>query len=480
MAHSVLFDYHDAIAALPGSTSVRQRLVQDALKYLDNLAKEAGNDRSLLRELASAYEKVAAVQGGAAASTMGAVLSASNLGETAGAEQSSRKAVAIRERVSQLEPSKRQARKELADSYTALGGLYVLAGPPEKAVEFARKAVDIYQGLLAMDPGDEALLDGLGTAYLSLAKALGSPGVPNLGDSKAALDYLDKAVVIGEKLLALHPNNLNQQQTLGTLHNTLGLMFSATGQRKEELAEYQKAVAIDQALVAADPGNTLFRRELAVQLGNVGSTMVQLKDKTGALEYFRQALAIYEALVAADPSDVSIRRNLAVGYRNVGVALGVTDRMEALRNFQKAAAIFAEIVAKDSKNDDFRRQWAHTYLATSRFQLEIDDLDGAVESALEGIRIDEALVAASPANASAQNTLALLYFQLGTSHVKWSSKIEAAKATQTEHWHNAKDAFVKSLNIYQEMKQKGTLTGADAGKPDEVAREIAKCDAALK
>ena len=29
------------------------------------------------------------------------------------------------------------------------------------------------------------------------------------------------------------------------------------------------------------------------------------------------------------------------------------------------------------------------------------------------------------------------------------------------------------------MKSKGTLNGIDAGKPDELAKEIAKCDAAL-
>jgi hypothetical protein len=34
--------------------------------------------------------------------------------------------------------------------------------------------------------------------------------------------------------------------------------------------------------------------------------------------------------------------------------------------------------------------------------------------------------------------------------------------------------------IYQDMKSKGTLSGDDAGKPDGLAKEIAKCDAALK
>src|SRR5438045_7233745 len=63
LAHSVLFDYHDAIAALPGSTGVRQKLVQDALQYLDNLSREASNDRDLMRELATAYQKVGQIQG---------------------------------------------------------------------------------------------------------------------------------------------------------------------------------------------------------------------------------------------------------------------------------------------------------------------------------------------------------------------------------------------------------------------------------
>jgi hypothetical protein len=36
------------------------------------------------------------------------------------------------------------------------------------------------------------------------------------------------------------------------------------------------------------------------------------------------------------------------------------------------------------------------------------------------------------------------------------------------------------LDIYQDMKSNGTLKGADAGKPDELAKEIAKCDAVLE
>jgi tetratricopeptide (TPR) repeat protein len=479
LAHSVLFEYHDAIATLPGSTAIRQKLVQDALRYLDKLGKEAGNDPGLLRELASAYEKIAAVQGGAATSSKGTLLTASNLGDTKGAIESSLKALVARERILQMAPDSKKDLQALVGSYEAVGSLYLRNGPPDKAVEYHRKAIPLIESLLARNPGDEELLYLASLNYSGLSKALGDPGVPNLGDTKGALEFLRKALEVDETLAAAHPENLAYQQGLGNDHNALGLIFSATGQRKEQLEQYQMAVSIGRRLVAADPRNTLFRRELAVQIGNVGSVMVQLKDKPGALPYFREALAIYEALVAADPSDASVRRQLALGYRNVGVALGATDQTQALRSLQKAQQIFADLVATDPKNDDFRRQWAYTHLATSRFEAEIGDFAAAVTSASEGIRIDEGLVADSPANASARNTLGLLYLQLAASHTGWASKPGEPSTVQVEQWQHAKDAFTRSLAIYQEMKTKGILSPADATKPDEIAAELAKCESAL-
>src|SRR5436190_13878298 len=63
LAHSVLFDYHDAIKDLPGATRVRERLVKDALSYLDSLSTESAGDPGLQRELAAAYERVGDVRG---------------------------------------------------------------------------------------------------------------------------------------------------------------------------------------------------------------------------------------------------------------------------------------------------------------------------------------------------------------------------------------------------------------------------------
>jgi len=57
LANSYLFELHDAIRDLPGSTAARGLLVKRALEYLDSLSREKGSDPGLQRELAAASER---------------------------------------------------------------------------------------------------------------------------------------------------------------------------------------------------------------------------------------------------------------------------------------------------------------------------------------------------------------------------------------------------------------------------------------
>jgi len=63
LANSFLFEFHDAIATLPGATAARQLVVGRALEYLDKLSRQAAGDRPLQLELAQAYVKIGDVQG---------------------------------------------------------------------------------------------------------------------------------------------------------------------------------------------------------------------------------------------------------------------------------------------------------------------------------------------------------------------------------------------------------------------------------
>ena len=95
LANRVVFELHDSIQNLPGSTPARELLVSRALEYLAKSASEGGKEPSLQLELASAYDKIGNIQG---------VLNTSNLGKRKEADVSYRKALAIREALVAQEP----------------------------------------------------------------------------------------------------------------------------------------------------------------------------------------------------------------------------------------------------------------------------------------------------------------------------------------------------------------------------------------
>ncbi len=65
LANALIFEIHDAVAPLAGSTPVRRTIVEKALSYLERLAGEAQGDTGLQIELARAYIRIGRVQGSA-------------------------------------------------------------------------------------------------------------------------------------------------------------------------------------------------------------------------------------------------------------------------------------------------------------------------------------------------------------------------------------------------------------------------------
>ena len=97
-------------------TRARKLLVHNALRYLDTLAIEAKEDRSLQRDLANAYLKLADVQGNPLHS---------NLGDTAGSIANYKKVVSMREALVAADPKNQDDRFQLAVAYRWLGQMQV-------------------------------------------------------------------------------------------------------------------------------------------------------------------------------------------------------------------------------------------------------------------------------------------------------------------------------------------------------------------
>lgn len=516
LAHAVLFDYHDAIAELRGSTPVRQRLVKDALTYLDSLAAEAKGDAALQRELAAAYRKIGDVQGNPYYG---------NLGNTPGAIDSYRKSLAIREALAARSRTP-EALREVADSLNGLGDVLWEADDLKGAHESYRRAVEILEPLAAATPTDLKLRRELARAYAQVGDIKGHPYFPNLGDTAGGLEAHRQALALRQSLIAAEPNNADFRRALYQSYYSMGYMLRGTGDLRgaeqnlrqalelsralaaaepnnarakrnldihlqmlgdvlrdqgrlpEALAAYRESQAIDEATLAADPTSAQARRDVGITYNRLAKLLMRMNDFPGAIAMSRKALALDEAAYTANPTNSTARHDVAMSYDTHGdVLLRAGDAAGALANFRKALAIREEYLRGHAGDTTTLPGLMDSYERIGDVQAKAGDAAAATASYHKAREVGEKFLSLDPQRDRIRDSLATVCYKLGKQTALVAAR--TAPAQQASHWREAQSAYQRSLEFYTALRQRGGLQAEDASKPDEIARELARCDAAL-
>lgn len=464
LANSVLFDYHDAIKDLPGATKVRERLVKDALNYLDSLAGEAHGDPALQRELAAAYERVGDVRGGE---------SSGSLGDIAGSVESYTRALKIREALVAANPGDAQARRDLASSHQKIGYRLLDTKDASNGLEHLRKALTLYLDVTREQPASDDLQLELAGTRNQLGKAVGQRG-----DLVGALEQHRAALALCEKLVARNPQNQRYRRALWTSHegiaNALWLRDDVAG----AIEANSKALELGEALIADEPINAEYRRALVLNYQN-GGDYRKRSDKRGALEYFRRAVTLDEELLAADPANALTRNDLGYTHKRIADFLGnLEDNSQALLHFSKALEIFEKLAA-DAPADlisQFRVAACRAGVAGMQARL------GHVDSSLEECRKTIALlgeITEDATNSRQRANRAQAYDYLGDAYLALAAFPKASASESRQRMNSARDMFRQSVNVLDDLRSRGTLAATDEDWAKGIADKIAKCDTAL-
>jgi serine/threonine protein kinase/tetratricopeptide (TPR) repeat protein len=520
LAHSVVFDYHDRIADLPGSTPVRERLVKDALEYLDSLAGEAGSDRSLQRELAMAYRKIGDVQGNS---------NMANLGDTNGALASYQKSLIILQALVEAEPANAELKAELPESFERIGDILQTKGDVGEADQDYRQAISLLESLSASAPQDRALRRKLADLLSRLANLKGRPRTANLGDTKGAVEYHRRALAIREGLCADDPTDAGLRIDLQNSHKSIATLLSTSGDdpiagepharqalnmARELVAAAPASVRMLRALLlsqdtlarlllkkgemddalelcnqslntartilAADPVNMQARQELASGHVLAGNILGSKGDTTGALRYHRQALTLNRAIAADDPNNESADRWVAQDHMNIGFALSLAgDLRGALRSHQQGLAMFEELCRKNPNDFQTRLGVARGYKWLGETLTKLGDATGALEGFRQSVDFGERMLVQDPSHETARRIVAVVYFNIGELCARLAVQAKPASVGRAENFGEARKAYQRSLDLMLELRNRGVLGKENADKPDLITRKIALCDGAL-
>jgi non-specific serine/threonine protein kinase/serine/threonine-protein kinase len=327
LSTSFLFDFHDAIATLPGSTPARLLVVSKALEYLDSLASEAGNDRELQKELAAAYDRVGDVQGNPGAA---------NLGDIDGAIRSYRKAEAIRRTLAAGAADSLPARLDMATSTMRIGYADFARGAVQDAVAKFREALATREAAYAAGvPSPSVARAALAETTARLCTTL----IP-IGDLAGAIANCRRNLSLTEELLKERPDDHAILVMHAVNATGLGNALRLNRQPDEAAATLEEAIRRHQALLAKNPLDAEVRRRLAVSHTYLANVYIDRKQLELASEAFGRAIAELDSLAKADPANARIRTELSYMLnQRVRILMASGRTAEARPDAQHALAL---------------------------------------------------------------------------------------------------------------------------------------------
>ena len=121
-------------------------------------------------------------------------------------------------------------------------------------------------------------------------------------------------------------------------------------------------------------------------------------------------------------------------------------------------------------------------LACERLGTSLAQTGGAPEGLRlldRSLGILKPILAADQGNLGTRARVANTRIGLGFAHAALGADSTFSTDTRAGHWREARAGFQDGLVFWAEMRDTGFAPGAEGDNPDRLAREIAKCDAAL-
>jgi len=517
LAGVALFDIHDAVERLPGATAARKQMVEATLNYLDKVAKTSGDDPGVSDVLTRAYERLGDVQG---------MPDHPSLGDTAGAQASYRKALAVLQRNQARHPEDPNVLGGLTDLHARLGRTAELTGQSQEALAhlqaaldaaetrihrepaalsawtavcsvnreiadmlhstktdeamvYARKGLAVCQKVANEHPGDPDLLERLADAYSTLGKCF----LVN-GPMSEALEQFKQTALIREQLVALKPDDVLLRRVLMVVYGHIGDLlgnpwFNNLGQPAEAIVYYRKAAAIAESMAQADPRNGLAQYDLASALMRQGIIAPPRDGITDSLRTLRRAMAIEETLRVQDSKNVRHAENLAVLYEYIGTRLAdLGDREAALESYRQSLALAQSLSAEAPGRISVRYQILVDYHWLSRLHAEAGDRAGAVELAQAAIAAVRRFEKENAGAASLPQYAARTRQWLGEVYRRLAESAAGSAAQRAADWRAARAAFAESVEAWQKIAA-ANAPGKLAGEQRESRTGLAECDRQL-
>jgi serine/threonine protein kinase len=458
LASSNIFEFHDEIAKVPGTTAARALVVRGTLEYLNSLAKEASGDRELQLELAAAYQKVGDAQGRAAFA---------NIGDRVGAMESYRHALAIRKALAASGTPDPALQRDIATNYERIGDALMIAGQPGDALANYREDYAIRKDLLYANHDDPQARRDFATSSQRVAQALW-----RTGQLREAQETERPALATFQALAENRPGDAPTQRDLFIAYIKHGDLLAAGGNKAEALGYYRQALPVAVAVESIAEDKAKAKRETASVHDKIGNLLAATKDMRGALENYQDALQARAAIADVDPNNAEIQRDLSISHEKIGNVLARSgDTAGALAQYRQSLSIDTKLAERDPGSGQAQLDCAASHENIGKMLMAAGDLAGALASEDDARELRERVASKDEKNIEVRDDLATNYQLLGT-----VSAMLEKKSGNRQYAIEACRWYGRGLEVMRDLEKRGALGKDDVEDMKNIATEVSKCE----
>ncbi|MBL8179599.1 MAG: serine/threonine protein kinase [Bryobacterales bacterium] len=305
------------LGSIPGTIDTRRWMAQQATRYLEQLAADAGNDEDFALDVARGYRQLAFQQYNT---------NVPNLNDPVSAAKSLEMGAALLER---FRSRQRDTQAELVQNY--IDRPYLALRRNAEAIALEDRAAAIAAPLAQSGAKNDR--DLLARVWFRQASNLVRPAAQRL-------DLWAKLEGYYRERLSEKKEDPNRIRNLALVHKSLASIFTDAKNYERALQEDRKALALDEERQRLEPHSTAVSMDLSFDYGRLGQDLVFSGRPNGGIAYLHKSVAIRRAAAADDPQNKFVQERLAWILGELGNAyLLVSQPAEARKVLREAVAI---------------------------------------------------------------------------------------------------------------------------------------------
>lgn len=270
---------------------------------------------------------------------------------------------------------------DFARALSTLGTIDLTLGESKQALEVLERARTLQETSLRQQPGNNIIQTNLFLTYQALGQVYENTG------EYAKAEALDRdAISVAQNQVEKQPDNTEDTVNLATAMENLGKLLGRLNRTDDAIALTKKGMLLREGLMKKYPGQEEYANGLMIADVNMVSYFGPIGKIRDALPYAEQAVEMGDRMYAAHPEDPDTANRLGVAYNNLG---GVYRMIEREADSKKAHRRALEIRDKLAREHPAIVDYS-IYLSGSYINLgELAESDGHPSEAIDWLNKGE-------------------------------------------------------------------------------------------